>query len=68
MAIKERFLSRGMGEVDLGKSETIRNYFGLLAAEIEEQLPDNRYRSVALTNLEQASMWATRSLSHKDVK
>ena len=35
-----------------------------LAIDIEEYVPDSRAKSIALTKLEEAAMWAIKGISH----
>lgn len=48
-------------EASVAKIQEVREAFGKLG-ELIETLPDNRERSVAFTNLEQAAMWANRAV------
>lgn len=50
------FNPSGKSEVDAIKSMT-----EVLIAYIEENVPPNRCRSIALTNYEQAAMWAVKA-------
>lgn len=44
----------------------IKHEFCNLEALLLSQVPSNRERSLALTNLEQASMWATKAILEGD--
>jgi hypothetical protein len=44
----------------------IRNLAGDLARLICEQVPDSRERSIALTNIEQAVMWANAGIARNE--
>lgn len=43
----------------------LRSDFAKLGVALME-LPDNRYRSLALTQLEAAAMWATKACTHHE--
>lgn len=45
--------------------EIIRESFETLESDIEARCPAGRYKSLALTALEQAHMWANKSISHE---
>jgi hypothetical protein len=47
-------------------SKKIRDAFESLAALIEAEAPQSRPRSLALTHLEEASMWATKATMQRD--
>jgi hypothetical protein len=68
MPAKERFETKGINSDELKIIGALASRFAQLAEDIEMVCPENRYRSVALTNLEQGCMWATKSISHKEVK
>lgn len=50
----------------LVKIEDIRNGAKELAATILTNCPDSREKSLAMTNLEQAIMWANKAVSHRN--
>jgi len=54
-----------ISEMDAEDVKLIRRAFADLASYLEAKLPDNRQKSVAFTNLEQANMWAVKSITHK---
>jgi hypothetical protein len=43
------------------KVQTIKDFTEELIKYIRENVPDNRERSIALTNYEQAAMWAVKA-------
>ena len=45
------------------KYKSIRNTAKILAYEIEEKCPDSREKSLAMTKLEEAVMWANASIA-----
>lgn len=46
--------------------EKIRAQCKYLASDILNSAPEGRERSLALTNLEQAAMWANKAISHRE--
>lgn len=44
----------------------LREAFSVVKAEIESQCPESRQRSVALTELETAAMWAIKAVVFND--
>lgn len=49
---------------DVGRSiDHLRNEFRLLAIEVLDTMPHCRERSLALTKLEEASMWVSKGLA-----
>jgi len=54
------------GEMGLDRIRQLRDLFSQLHEEIERLAPQSRERSVALTNLETAAMWAIKSVVCND--
>lgn len=51
--------------VDLGEAHVnLRTYLKLVAAQLDGDLPDGRNKSLALTALEEASMWSHKALAN----
>lgn len=50
----------------VGRYEQIRNSAKALAIVISQSCPDSREKSLALTNLEQAVMWANASIARNE--
>lgn len=46
--------------------QKLRQAFGAIHETVEHLAPPSRERSVALTNLEQAAMWAIKAVVHND--
>lgn len=56
--ISDRFYATPFDEDQIDLSATVRDGFAELADKIDSLLPDSREKSLAVTNLEQAGMWA----------
>lgn len=50
----------------IGTIEALREDFIELAESIEDVCPESRERSLAITNLEQALMWAVASIARQE--
>ncbi len=60
-----RFQRKGFRiSTDEEASNRIREIFDVLEAAINKEVPYNRYRSVAFTDLEKASCMLTRAFTH----
>lgn len=64
MGIEERFKFHGMDEDQTNNVIKIREGAIELAKDIEVHCPDGREKSLALTKLEEAAMWAIKSITH----
>lgn len=62
--ISYRFSSQPISSDKLLHIELLRHYFSVLEDAIEEYCLDRRYKAIVLTKLEEASMFATKSISH----
>lgn len=58
-----RRTSRKLDKPDLDKIDDVKASIDQLARLIEETAPDNYWREQALLKLEEAAMWATKSIS-----
>jgi hypothetical protein len=50
---------------DQERINSIREQYGLFAQRLNEFLPEGRLKSIAMTKLEESSMFAIKSISHK---
>ncbi len=64
MDIADRFKFYGMDELQKSEVITIRSRVIELAKDIETLCPVSREKSLALTKLEEVTMWAVKSISH----
>jgi hypothetical protein len=66
----ERYKSHGLSADDVRDIQEFRERFIELSnlIESEEMVSNPRYRALALTHLETAAMFATKMLSHRNVK
>jgi hypothetical protein len=64
--IERRFTYHAPKGNQPARYERIRNLAKDFAYAIEEMCPDSREKSLALTNLEQASMWANASIARNE--
>lgn len=62
----EIFKHRTPTGVQAKKHELVRMYARQLADEILVQCPESRERTVALTNLEQATFWAIEAIARNE--
>lgn len=63
--IKDRFYPKSFKtEEDKAANEILRAHFGELADLVVRTVPDTRQRSLVLTKLEEAQMWATKAYTH----
>lgn len=65
-AIENNFSYHAPKEGQPAKYEAIRNKAKELAYLIEEQVPNSREKSLALTNLEQATFWANAGIARNE--
>ncbi len=59
-----RFRSNKLAVGEQERVEAVRSLFLDLALDLDRKLPDGRYKSLALTDLETASMYAVKALTH----
>lgn len=64
--IENNFKYHAPKEGQPAKYEALRNLGKGLAKAIDELCPDSREKSLALTNLEQAVMWANASIARNE--
>lgn len=66
MGVKKTYLYHKPSDDGLDKISTLRAEFSKLHDKIEELAPASRERSVALTQLETAAMWAIKAVVVND--
>ena len=64
MDIERQFNAAYVDDFDLGHIQLVRETAMDLGHIILQYCPDSRERSLALTRLEEALMWAVKSISH----
>ena len=62
--LRRRFTRRRVSDEQAQKQDLINQKALELSLLIAEATPVNRQQSVALTNIEQAAMWANKAISH----
>lgn len=62
--IESRFEVKELNPGELIPANIARKKTSDLARNYNELLPEGRYKSLALTALEEASMWATKAVTH----
>jgi len=60
--IKREYSFGKLDEQSAMQADSLRGKFGELAWDLLAICPDNRARSLALTNLQQAKMWAVQAV------
>ena len=60
------FAYHSPSEKGLEKINTLRENFSKLYETVTDEVPESRERSLALTNLEQAGMWAVKAVVFND--
>lgn len=62
---RREYDSLPLSEEDASKVRDLREVFSRHASYIEQLCPEGRYRSIVMTKLEEAAMFATKAISHK---
>lgn len=62
-----RFASQRLDDAGAMRVAVVKSGCSLLLKTIEEACPHNRHRSLAITALEEACMWAVKAISHEKV-
>lgn len=62
--MRDMFEYKGIDEGQRADIEDIKNWASDLLASIENNCPDGRRKSLAITKLEECIMWASKSISH----
>ena len=62
------FYSQPLTDEQVVIATQVRETFHHAAEAILNLLPEGRHKSLVLTNLEQASMWAIKAISHQEPK
>jgi hypothetical protein len=64
--IEEAFTHHPPKENQPGRYELLRSEAKQISYLISNYCPDGRYKSLALTAIEQAIMWANKAISHEE--
>lgn len=62
-----RFASQTLDAGGTARVAVVKSAFTMLLTTIEDACPHNRWRSLAITALEEACMWAVKAISHAKV-
>ena len=62
-----RFASQRLDEAGATRVAVVKSGCTILLDTIEQACPHNRHRSLAITALEEACMWAVKAISHEKV-
>lgn len=62
-----RFASQALDDKGAVRVAVVKSGCSALLATIEQACPHNRHRSLAITALEEACMWAVKAISHEKV-
>ncbi len=68
MPIDKPFAYHKPSDDGMGRITALREAFSVVKKAIEEQCPESRHRSVAITELETAAMWAIKAVVFNDPK
>jgi hypothetical protein len=60
-----KFESKELNEIQLEFIRVLQGKFEELEAMIDEYCEDGRYKSLAMTKLDECVMWANKSISHE---
>ena len=63
--MNRKFKALSVNEDGLVNMNSVRELFRDVGFFIGEVLPEGRYKAMVLTNLEQACMWAIKSITHE---
>jgi hypothetical protein len=63
--VKKNFSSIPVNEDESMIIEATREQFAIFAQDMNNRLPDGRLKSIMMTKLEEACMFAIKSISHK---
>lgn len=63
--VVNRFRSKELNDTQKHLVNMFKQYFEDVESMIEHNLNNGRYRSLALTSLEEAAMWVNKSISHE---
>lgn len=61
----DRFLNKAVSGEQAGRMEVIQRQFCMLSDVIDEYIPAGREKSLYITKLEEACMWATKAISRE---
>ena len=62
----DKFESRRLNEHQINVIELIRSDFAVFFDAIDEHIPEGREKSLVITKLEEACMWAVKAVSRKE--
>ncbi len=62
---ESRFIRRSLPQTGIQDTNVIRRQCQLLEDTINSMVPDGREKALALTNLEQACMWANKAIANQ---
>lgn len=65
--LQRRFDARNLDARKLAKQQLLRGLFSDTVSIIEEQCPDGREKSLAVTKLEEALLWANESVARGEL-
>lgn len=60
------FAYHELTEDQLGRMEVLRDAFSTLESQIKDYVKDGRYKSLALTTLEETAMWCMKAIGHEE--
>lgn len=65
--ITERFFPNSVSEEESEIMDGFRQEFAALADKIDNAILNSRYKSMAITALEEAALWTTKSITHGQI-
>lgn len=63
--VSKAFYSQPMNNVQLSLAKRIRDIFAEMNRDLVNNIPSGRYKSLAITRLEESAMYVTKAITHE---